>query len=391
MPTESCDVLIVGGGPAGSTCAWQLRQAGLNVLVMDKQTFPRDKVCAGWITPAVVASLGLDLDDYAKTNVLQPIRGFRIGTIRGAEANIRYDTAVSFGIRRCEFDDYLLRRSTARVVAGESMKSMVRDAGSWLVNGRIRTPLVVGAGGNFCPVSRMLGVDCEGSESIVVAQETEFRMPEGERGNGGLGGDVAQIYFCPDLKGYGWCFPKGDYLNVGLGREDSHRLSEHVEQFRGWLQQRGVIPGDLPGRFCGHAYVLNTESRRRLLDDGVILIGDAAGLAYPRSGEGIRPAIESALIAAAIIRDAAGKYSRANLAPYAERLALRFGERRPEPEAAAWLPRKLRNSLAAKLLATRWFARNVVVDRWFLHSEQRAMVSLPRHPTQAGWEDVNRG
>ena len=61
MPMESCDVLIVGGGPAGSTCAWQLRQAGLDVLVMDKQTFPRDKVCAGWITPAVVESLELDL------------------------------------------------------------------------------------------------------------------------------------------------------------------------------------------------------------------------------------------------------------------------------------------------------------------------------------------
>ena len=148
-----------------------------------------------------------------------------------------------------------------------------------------------------------------------------------------------------------------------------------MAQFRGWLQQRGVIPGDVPGKLCGHAYVLYTESRRRLLDDGVILIGDAAGLAYPRSGEGIRPAIESALIAAGIIRDAAGKYSRANLAPYSERLAQRFGERTPERDAAGWLPQKLRHSLAAKLLATRWFARNVVVDRWFLHSGQRAMLS----------------
>jgi flavin-dependent dehydrogenase len=219
----------------------------------------------------------------------------------------------------------------------------------------------------------MLGVAGEVGESIVVAQEAEFLAPERERGDG-PGRDVAQIYFCPDLKGYGWCFPKGDYLNIGLGREDSHGLPEHVEQFREWLQQRGVIPGELPGRFCGHAYVLYTESRRRLHDDGVILIGDAAGLAYPRSGEGIRPAIESALIAAGIIRDAAGKYSRANFAAYAERLEQRFGERKPEREAAAWLPRELRNSLAAKLLATTWFARNVVIDRWFLHSGQRAMV-----------------
>ena len=57
MSVRSCDVLIVGGGPAGSTCAWQLVRAGLDVLVMDKHNFPRDKVCAGWITPAVGESI----------------------------------------------------------------------------------------------------------------------------------------------------------------------------------------------------------------------------------------------------------------------------------------------------------------------------------------------
>lgn len=374
MAAETCDVLVVGGGPAGSTCARQLRQAGLDVLIMDKQAFPRDKVCAGWITPAVVESLELDLDEYAKGRVMQPIRGFRIGTIGGPEAEARYDEAVSFGIRRCEFDHFLLRRSMARLAPGEAVKSMVRDGASWLVNGRIRTPLVVGAGGHFCPVSRMLGVEPGSSQSIVVAQETEFRLPERERSECGIEQDVAQLYFCPDLKGYGWCVAKGDYLNVGLGREDSHRLSEHVEQFLGWLRQRGGIPRDLPGRFNGHAYVLYPESRRRQYDDGVILIGDAAGLAYARSGEGIRPAIESALMAAAIVRDAAGKYSRDKLAPYAGRLAQRFGSRIPDQEAAAWLPQGLKRSLAARLLATTWFARNVVIDRWFLHSEQRAMV-----------------
>jgi flavin-dependent dehydrogenase len=58
---ETCDVLIAGGGPAGSTCAWRLQQAGLDVVVMDRATFPRDKVCAGWITPQVLADVGLDV------------------------------------------------------------------------------------------------------------------------------------------------------------------------------------------------------------------------------------------------------------------------------------------------------------------------------------------
>jgi flavin-dependent dehydrogenase len=124
--------------------------------------------------------------------------------------------------------------------------------------------------------------------------------------------------------------------------------------------------------------VLYPESRRRQYDDAVILIGDAAGLAYARSGEGIRPAIESALMAAEVICEAAGDYSRDRLAPYAERLARRFGERVPDESAAAWLPREVKQSLAAKLLAMPWFARNVVVDRWFLHSGQRAMSFYPR-------------
>ena len=374
MAAETCDVLIVGGGPAGSTCAWQLRRAGLDVLVIDKQVFPRDKVCAGWITPAVVESLKLDLDDYAQGRVMQAIRGFRIGTIGGAESETRYGGPVSFGIRRCEFDDYLLRRSGARLQSGEPVKSMQREGGTWLVNGRIRTPLVVGAGGHFCPVSRMLGVEPGGSQSIVVAQETEFRLPERERSECGIEQDVVQLYFCADLKGYGWCFAKDDFLNVGLGREDSRGLPEHVEQFRGWLRQRGGIPRDLPGKFNGHAYLLYPDSRRKLFDDGVLLIGDAAGLAYPRSGEGIRPAIESALLAAEIVLAAARQYPRAKLAPYAERLAQRFGRRIPDREAAAWLPQGLKQSLAARLLSTSWFARNVVIDRWFLHAGQPALL-----------------
>ena len=53
----TCDVLVAGGGPAGSACAWKLRRAGLDVIVMDRALFPRDKVCAGWITPGVVEAL----------------------------------------------------------------------------------------------------------------------------------------------------------------------------------------------------------------------------------------------------------------------------------------------------------------------------------------------
>jgi flavin-dependent dehydrogenase len=116
------DVLVVGGGPAGSSLARVLRRAGLDVTVMDRSTFPRDKVCAGWITPAVVKTLDLDLEAYGRGRVLQPILGFRVGVIGGTEVETRRgDEPISFGIRRCEFDHYLLARSGARLRLGEPL------------------------------------------------------------------------------------------------------------------------------------------------------------------------------------------------------------------------------------------------------------------------------
>jgi geranylgeranyl reductase family protein len=371
MSVRSCDVLIVGGGPAGSTCAWQLVRAGLNVLVMDKHIFPRDKVCAGWITPAVVASLELDCADYAQGRVLQPVRGFRTGLIGAEPVETRYAQTASFGIRRREFDHYLLQRSQARLRLGTPLKSMVRENGGWLVNGEIRTPLVVGAGGHFCPVARTLGSRLGHGESVVAAQEIEFPLSAAERSECPVDREVAQLYFCADLKGYGWCFPKGDYLNIGLGREDNHRLSEHVEQFCTWLQERGSIPRNLPGKFNGHAYLLYPSSQRKLTDDGALLIGDAAGLAYPESGEGILPAVQSGLIAAGVIHEAAGDYRQRNLEPFVTRLTQRFGRRNAAQAGRSWLPPAIKQTLARHLMASGWFARHVVIDRWFLHAGSR--------------------
>ena len=108
------EVLIIGGGPAGSTLARALTLAGIHVVIMDKAEFPRDKVCAGWVTPAVMEELEIDLEDYARDNVLQPIHGFRTGQV-GQQA-VQSDfpgKPVSYGIRRIEFDHYLLQRCGA--------------------------------------------------------------------------------------------------------------------------------------------------------------------------------------------------------------------------------------------------------------------------------------
>lgn len=217
-------------------------------------------------------------------------------------------------------------------------------------------------------MARYLGAKLGASEDAVTAKEIEFAMDAKQEAGCRVRADTPEIYFCRDLKGYGWCFRKGNYLNVGLGREGHQGLAEHLEDFCGFLMQRGKIAGNIPDKFHGHAYLLRGHSVRRLLDEGVLLVGDAAGLAYAQSGEGIRPAVESGLIAAAVVAEAGEDYRRERLQAYANRLEARLGP--GTAPATDIIPGFLRNALAKALLGSRWATRRVVLDRWFLHAHQ---------------------
>jgi geranylgeranyl reductase family protein len=371
---DACDALIVGAGPAGSACAWALRRAGIDTVIIDKRSFPRDKVCGGWITPAVLEELQIDPDEYANTRVLQPLTGFRTSRLGGPEVQTNYGRPVSYGIRRCEFDAYLLGRSGARVHQDTPLKQLERVGDHWIVNGNMKARILIGAGGHFCPVARYLGADAR-KETAVAAQEIEFEMTAEQRANCAIRGEVPELFFCTDMKGYGWCFRKRNFLNIGLGRLDSRGLPSHVADFVSFLRKTGKIAFDLPASMLGHAYLLYSKTNRKLIDEGALLIGDAAGLAYSQSGEGIRPAIESGLLAAKVIVAAAGKYTGRNLEPYRASLWARFGEsgRDISIGVGSWLPEKWVDSLGRVLLANGWFSRHVILDRWFLHRKQPAL------------------
>ena len=368
---DACDVVIVGGGPAGSSCAWALRNSGLRVAILDRQTFPRDKVCGGWITPAVLQELEIDPGEYARTRVLQPITGFRTSSIGGPPVETRYQRPVSYGIRRFEFDDYLLKRSGACLVQGESLADLGRSEGDWTLNGRLKTRLLVGAGGTFCPVAKYLGARVN-RETIVTAQVAEFVMDARQIAGCAIREDTPELYFCRDLKGYGWCFRKKNVLNVGLGRLDPHRLSGHVADFLKLLKTSGRLLFDLPSSPLGHAYLLSSTAARNVVDDGILLIGDAAGVAYAQSGEGIRPAVESGLLAAKVIAGAQGRYSREQLEAYRTLLFDRF--HKPEnnwlTRIGGRLPAPAISAAAGWILGRPWFARNVVLNSWFLRQNE---------------------
>jgi len=165
-------------------------------------------------------------------------------------------------------------------------------------------------------------------------QEIEVLLsPEEERSCDVAPGAV-EIDFAPDLKGFGWCFRKGPYLNVGYGRQDARAAATHAREFAGRLRRLRRLPESALAHWQGHAYLLYPDRVRALVDDGVLLVGDAAGLAYAQSGEGIRTAVESGLIAAHTIMDADGDYEREHLEAYAARLDARFGR----PGISRFLP-----------------------------------------------------
>jgi geranylgeranyl reductase family protein len=355
-----CDVVVVGAGPGGSSCARALHAAGLDVVLIDRSRFPRDKVCAGWITPPVLGALQIDPHDYARGRTWQPITGFRTGLIGGRPVETDFGRPVSYGIRRCEFDAYLLRRSGARLILGEAVGEIVREGKDWVVNGHLRAPVLVGAGGHACPVARRL----RGDEPVPAIRAQEAEFPAGAERADAVAGGVPELYFCDDLAGYGWVIRKGDYINVGLGRDDPHDLPGHVQRFCDWLRATGRLSSCPAAAFKGHAYRLYDTAMPAPLADGILLVGDAAGLAHPQTGEGIRPAIESGLLAADVIREVAGDYRAERLSRYQTRLQARLG--RPEAGAVALLPAFARRAMGRLILRSPWLTRRVVLDRWFL-------------------------
>ena len=377
------DVAIVGGGPAGSACAWKLRRAGLDVVVCDRAAFPRDKLCAGWITPQTATALELDLAEYAaRGNTLQPISGFRLSQLGDPDVRVVYGEPVSYSIRRCEFDHFLLQRAAVTLRLSRAVRRLTRVNGEWLVDDDVRARVLIGAGGHFCPVAQHLGARLGEGEPVVAAQECEFPLTAEDAAACQVELDVPELFFTRDLKGYGWVLRKGRFLNVGLGRQDTARLSAHVAEFVEYLSARRKVPPRLSAKLRGHPYLLYDEAPRPLGGDGALLIGDAAGLAYPRSGEGIRPAIESGLLAAEVIAAARGCVGAEEIAAYTRRLGERFGPRQRRWGVTDLLPAWATNAIAGRLLHTAWFARHVVLDRWFFHREQAALSPTVATPTR---------
>ena len=356
-----CDALVVGGGPAGSTCARTLQRAGWNVVLADRSQFPRDKVCAGWLTPGVFTLLDLDPNEYRAAGLtLQEITAFRTGVIGSRLIETQYRRVVSYAIRRCEFDDFLLRRARVRILEGTPITTLRQSGGLWIANDAIEAPVVIGAGGHFCPVARHLRGSPDTAPPIV-AKEAEFRL---DGRDAGVADHPPELLFCRDLEGYAWCVRKGEYLNVGIGRREGRDFGTHVRHFIAFLEANGTLRSATPIRWRGHAYFASGVGPRPLIGAGMLIVGDGAGLAYPESGEGIHPAIASGRLAAETLVAAGGRHSLEDLEPYAAALG-RLHPPAPRPAAPI---RAASAAIGRVLLSSPLFAKHVLLDRWFLRT-----------------------
>ncbi len=333
MQTE---VAVVGAGPAGSVAAQRLAAVGVRVVLLEQATFPRDKPCGGGVSGrglSVLARAGLD--EWASRFPAPKL--LRLTSPDGQVLDVRPETGDGYCYGRTVPRRLLdARLAQAAVQAGARLVEGTRVRGvEWADGSRrsvvadgleVTAQLVILADGSHAPVTRHLGLVREPPEMIAVR-----RYFVGDTGPA----DRLEIHFEPDvIPSYTWLFPEGDgYANVGVG------------VFTWRARRDGVVPRKVLARFV--ADPVATEGRlaraepvgplrghplrtrlggTRTHAERVLVVGDAAGLVNPLSGEGIAPALESGELAAthALAALESGDFSAQALAAYSQALEARY-------------------------------------------------------------------
>jgi len=275
------DVLVVGGGPAGSTTAYRLADAGASVLLVDKATFPRDKACGGGLTMRAVRQCPVDPSPVVEEEVDVVELRFRYGssvTRRGRVPLIRMT-------QRRHLDAFLLDAAREKGVE-------VRE-GTTIDVTRAPADVIVGADGANGTTAKALGLGAGIVHGVAYEGNVPYGVVDRERYGGRAVVELADI-----PGGYGWVFAKGDHVNVGVGawQSEGPRIREHLARV---CDAHGLRPEQLEG-LRGHRLPLRRPGVPIANERG-LLVGDAAGLIDPASGDGMYECFVSSKLAAAAI------------------------------------------------------------------------------------------
>jgi geranylgeranyl reductase family protein len=280
----SHDVAIIGGGPAGSVAAYRLARAGARVLVVDKATFPRDKPCGGGVTGRAARLLPFSIEPVVEDTVSQLECGLRYRRHVSREAR----KPIAYMTQRSRLDHFLLEKAAA--AGAEVRERTTVDARE------LDARIVIGADGCNGSTAKQLGL--VGNVTHGVALEANY--PWEKRFAGAMVLEIGVIH-----GGYGWIFPKGDHINVGVGGNEAEGPKLRTE-LRRMCKTYGVDPDAATGT---RGYRLPMRAAGSTLARGTTaVIGDAAGLVDPFSGDGMYESFYSAkLVSEAALEVLAGR------------------------------------------------------------------------------------
>jgi geranylgeranyl reductase family protein len=293
------DVLVAGGGPAGSTTAYRLAAEGASVILVDKARFPRDKPCGGGLTMRAVRQCPVDPRPVVEEEVDVVELRFRYG-----EAVVRRAREpVILMTQRRRLDAFLLDAARERGVDVREETTARIDASNKLLlstGERASVEVVVGADGANGTTAKSVGlgvgivhgVAYEGNASYAQLSRARYERRA-----------VVELADIPG--GYGWVFPKAEHANVGVGawQHAGPQLRTHLRRL---CEAHGLEQGDLDG-LRGHRLPLRRPGTS-IAGERALLVGDAAGLIDPVSGDGMYECfVSSRLAATAIMELLAGK------------------------------------------------------------------------------------
>lgn len=283
------DVLIVGAGPAGCAAAYDLATAGRRVLIVDRFAFPRMKACAGGLTIKTILALRFSIAPVVRTICSDLKVGLRDATPR----KIRGKSPLCAMTVRAELDEFVLRETRRRgaefaqigrirsITTDRNRVELVTETGS------ITARFLIGADGANSTVARVTGEFPEATASFAM----EGHIPIAGNRDLELNFDVVPF-------GYGWVFPKGDHLNVGIYTSRPGKGIVTLERLREYARLKAGA-GDL-SHVVGHPIGLGGAAYRPR-SPRIFLVGDAAGMVDSLFGEGIYYAVVSGQAAAAAI------------------------------------------------------------------------------------------
>jgi geranylgeranyl reductase family protein len=323
------DLIVVGGGPAGATCARRAAQLGLEVLLLEKANHPRRKACGGGVTVRAKDALDFDLSSAIEREAY----GVRIYSPSGLILEQSGPEPSGFTVRRESFDSLLLqkaREAGAEVIEGtkvedatEKSDSVVAVTEGCTYKGR----LLVGADGTNSIVARRTGIKTRWRDDEVgLCIEASVPMDPSEISRIVYEKSLIEIHFGPVLYGYAWAFPKKTEFSLGIGVRVSkmRNLKDAWKRFVSSFEERHSVKCDLQDTIAARlplrGKIRDTCSKR------VMLVGDAAGYVAPVTGEGIIYAIESGKIAAEVANEELAKGVSANASSYESRCKKAFNQ-----------------------------------------------------------------